>query len=153
MEPKPNPEKNPIMKKIFVLVIVLILLAMAVTPALAAGGPHSGNAHGARLRARNSATATFALSGTIASLDSAARTVTVKVVSGNSLVKAYIGQNLTTQTNDSTRFLQRNPDGHATTINFADLVVGQKVSVNGVLANNVWTATRITVGAKLIHLP
>jgi hypothetical protein len=38
-------------------------------------------------------------------------------------------------------------------ITFADLAVGQKVSVSGTVANNVWTVARITVGADLIHLP
>ena len=31
--------------------------------------------------------------------------------------------------------------------------IGQKVSVSGTVANNVWTATRITVGVNLVHLP
>ena len=35
----------------------------------------------------------------------------------------------------------------------SNFAVGQKVSVNGKLANSVWTASRITVGAKLIHQP
>jgi hypothetical protein len=146
-------ERNPMMKKYFVLTLVVVLLAIAVTPVLAAGGSRGGNAYSARLDARNGATTTFALAGTIASLDPAASTVTVKVVSGNLLVKSYIIQNLTIQTNDSTRFLLRNPDGVATPITFTDLVVGQKVSVNGVLANSVWTATRITADAKLVRLP
>jgi hypothetical protein len=141
------------MKKLFVLSLVLMLLATAVTPALAAGGQRGGDSLNARRGARNGATTTFALAGTIASLDPAARSVTVKLASGNSLVKGYIGQNLTIQTNDSTRFLLRNPGGSATPIAFADLVVGQKVSVNGELVNSVWAATRITAGAKLVRLP
>jgi hypothetical protein len=131
----------------------VVLLAIAVTPALAAGGPQGGIARSTGLVARKGATTTFALAGTITGLDADARTVTVKVASGNYLVKGVIGQNLTIQTNDSTRFLLRNPDGSATPITFADLVVGQKISVNGNLANNVWTATRITAGAKLVRLP
>jgi hypothetical protein len=141
------------MKKLFLLTLVLALLAIAVTPALAAGGPQGGNAHSARSGARNRATSTFSLAGTITSVDIAARTVTVKVLSGNLLVKPYLTQNLTIQTNDSTRFLLRNPDGVATPITFAELVAGQKVSVNGTTANSVWTATRITVDAKLVQLP
>ena len=145
------------MKKLLVLTLVVALLAIAVAPAMAAGGRYGENAHGARRSAgngaRNSAAATFALAGTIASLDPANRTVTVKVASGNIAVKDDIGQSLTIQTVDATRFLLRNPDGAATPISFADLAVGQKVSVNGKLANSVWTASRITVGAKLIHQP
>jgi hypothetical protein len=40
-----------------------------------------------------------------------------------------------------------------TTIGFADLKVGQQASANGTAANNVWTASRITVGASLGCLP
>jgi hypothetical protein len=141
------------MKKLFILTVLMVLLAIAVTPALAAGGPHGGYARGAGMGAGKNAPANLALAGTIASLDPGAQTVTVKVVSGNILVKDYIGQNLTFQTNDSTRFLLRNQDGYATPVTFSDLVVDQKVSVNGELANGVWTATRITIGAKLVHLP
>jgi hypothetical protein len=141
------------MKKLFVLTLVLMLLAMAVTPALAAGGTRGGNVYSARLNARNGATTTFSLAGTIASLDPAAHSVTVKVASGSILVKASISQNLSIQTNDSTRFLLRNPDGYALPITFTELGVGQNVSVNGELANSVWTASRITAAAKLVHLP
>jgi len=141
------------MKKFFVLTLVLALLAVTVIPALAAGGAPAGNGRGGGGGTGKGGNAPFALAGTIASLDPAARTVTVTVACGNKLVKLFIGQNLTIQTTDATRFLLRNPDSTATPITFADLAVGQKVSVYGQLANNVWTASRITVGADLTCLP
>jgi Domain of unknown function (DUF5666) len=141
------------MKKLFALALVLMLLAIAVAPALAAGGPRAGNDSSGRGFAAKGGNAPFALAGTIASLDPATRTVTMTVVCGNKLIKPYIGQTLTIQTTDATRFLLRNPGGTATSITFTELAVGQKVSANGQLANNVWTAGRITVGAELTCLP
>ncbi len=138
------------MKKLFVLTIVLALVALTVVPALAAGSPPEakGCVNGFCLQK-----APFALVGTIANLDPDTRTVTVTVVCGNLLVKPFIGENLTLQTTDATRFLQRVPGSTAIPITFEDLAVGQKVSSYGVLVNGIWTAGRITVGAKLNCLP
>ena len=138
------------MKKFTTLMLVLILLAVTVTPALAAGNPPPGKGGGGSGKGGK---APFALAGTIASLDPAAGTITVTVVCGNKLTRPYIGQSLTIQTNAATRFLLRNADGVATPITFADLVVGQKVSINGQFGNNVWTASRVTVGADLTCQP
>lgn len=65
------------------------------------------------------------------------------------LVKPFTGQSLSVQPNMARRFLLCNPPGAATPITFANLVVGQKISVEGQSANNAWTASRITVGAVL----
>jgi hypothetical protein len=146
-------ERNQIMKKLIVLTLVLSLLAITIVPAFAAASTPARIKRGGGAGTGKGGNAPFALAGTIASLDPVARTVTVTVVSGNKLVKPYIGQNLTLQTSDATRFLLRNPDSTATLITFADLAVGQKVSANGQLANNVWTVSRITVGAELTCLP
>jgi hypothetical protein len=141
------------MKKYFVLVLVLVLLAVTVIPAYAANGTRARNGHGDGNSFGKGPKMPFALAGIIASIDPDARTVTVTVACGNKLVKPYIGQALTLQTTDATRFLLRNPDGYATPITFAELAVDQKISSNGRLANNVWTADRITVGADLNCLP
>ncbi len=125
------------MKKAAYLLIVIGLLAATALPALAAGGPPPG---GQRVRGP------FALAGTIT--DISETVVTVQVVCGNRLVKAYIGQSLPLQTTPTTRYLLKTPAG-AVPITFADLQVGQNVSVNGTLVNNVWAASRITVGAAL----
>jgi len=133
------------MKKLFVLLAVFALAFAAVTPAFAAGkGP--GGGQGSQKGPRG----TFALVGTISAIGS--NTVTVQVIRGNNLVKPYIGTPVTVTVSSATRYLYR--DGATTTtISFADLKVGQPVSVNGTLANSVWIATRITVGASLSCLP
>jgi hypothetical protein len=141
------------MKKLIVLTLVLSLLAITIVPAFAAASTPARIKRGDGAGTGKGGNAPFALAGTIASLDPVARTVTVTVACGNKLVKSFIGQNLTIQTTDTTRFLLRNPDSTATPITFADLAVGQKVSVNGQFANNVWIASRITVGADQTCLP
>jgi hypothetical protein len=118
------------------LALVLGLLLAAVSPAMAASprGPRG----------------VFALAGKITALGDG--TVTVKVLAGNKLVKPYRGQELTVTVTEATRYLLK--EGTTVTpITFADLKVGDKVSVNGRVANQVWTATRITVGARLVHFP
>lgn len=128
------------MKKFMMIAMLVVLLLMSVTTAFAAGGPIVERGRGP-----------FTLTGTITAIDGG--TITVKVVAGNRLVKSYIGQEAPVLTTATTVILQRNPDGVATRLTLADLAVGQNVSVSGrVVAGNL-TATRITVGAKLLHLP
>jgi heme/copper-type cytochrome/quinol oxidase subunit 2 len=141
------------MKKFVIFTLVLVLLAVSVVPAYAASQTRGKHGNVNKNQVKQHGKMPFALAGTIASLDPVAGTVTVTVVCGNKLVKPYIGQDLTLQTINTTRFLLRNPDGTATPITFDDLVVGQNVSSNGKLADNVWTANRITVGADLNCLP
>ena len=141
------------MKKLIILTLVLVLLAVSVVPAYAASRTRDQNGAGNKIQVKPHGKMPFALAGTIASIDPLARTVTVTVACGNKVVKPYIGQDLILQTTAATRFLLRNPDGKATPITFEDLAVGQNVSANGKLADNVWTASRITVGASLICLP
>ena len=118
------------MKRWMLFVLVLGMLFASVSPAMAAGpGPRG----------------TFALSGKITSIGDGS--VTVQVLAGNVLVKPYLTKDVTVVVTTSTRFLLK--DG--TVIAFADLKVGDAVSVNGTVVNQVWTASRITVGAKLIH--
>jgi len=134
------------MKKLFILTLVLVLLASMAIPAFAAGpGRAGGRGKGGK--------APFALSGVIAGIDPTAGTVTVTVACGNKLAKPYLDQPLNLQTTSTTRFLLRNLDSKATKITLNHLEVGQKVSVQGRVANNVWTATRLTVGAELTCLP
>ena len=124
------------MKKLIVLGLVLSVMLLTVTQALAAG-PRGGK--------ERIGGGSFSLVGTITALDSAARTVTVQVESGNKLVKPYIGTALTIGTGQATRFLLRNIDGKASLITFNDLTIGQHISVQGRFAQNIWTALRITV--------
>lgn len=132
------------MKKIAWLCVIVGLLAVTAMPTLAAGGPPPGG------KSSKGARAPFALAGTITEISGTG--VTVQVVSGNRLVKDYIGQSLPLQTTSKTRYLLKTPSG-TVPITFADLEVGQDISVNGTLADNVWTANRITVGASLVHQP
>jgi hypothetical protein len=90
------------------------------------------------------------MSGTIAAIGN--NTVTIDVVRGNKLIQPYLGTQVTVTMTPQTRYLHT--DGTTTTtIGFADLQVGQQVSLHGTVANNVWTVSRVTVGASLSCLP
>jgi hypothetical protein len=104
-------------------------------PTLAAGGPPP-------VRGKSGS---LTLAGVITA-------VMVQVTGSNPMVREYVGQTLGLQTTSSTRYLLKTDTG-TVPITFADLTIGQKVSASGMVANNVWTAMRITVGADLIHLP
>ena len=128
------------MRKLTVALLVLVVLTATAMPALAAGGPPP-------VRGKSGS---FTLAGDITAISGT--TVTVQVSGGNPIVREYVGQSLTLQTTSSTRYLLKTDTG-TVPITFADLAVGQKVSASGKVANNVWTAARITVGAALVHLP
>jgi uncharacterized membrane protein len=130
------------MKKLLISLLVVTLLLTAAAPALAARGPQPPFKNRGAL---------FNLTGFITAIDGT--TVTVQVVAGNPIVKPFIGQTVNIQTTAQTRFLLQNADGTATPITFDYLEVGQGISVQGQLINEVWTANRITVGAKLEHIP
>lgn len=130
------------MKKVLLMLVLLIFLTVSVSSAYAAGNPPRDGTRGRK---------PFTLVGTITAIEN--NTVTVRVVVGNRLVKRYYGQELPLQTNAATRFLMKGTDGVVYPITFEDLEVGQNVSVNGILTGDDWVAARITVGARLIHLP
>jgi hypothetical protein len=127
------------MKKWIVSLLVLAMLSVTVIPALAAPETIAKTPKGV-----------FALVGRITAIGT--DTVTIKVITGNILVKPYIGKELTVTVTAATRYLFKTGTT-ITPITFADLKVGQPVSANGKTANNIWTATRITVGAALKYLP
>jgi hypothetical protein len=130
------------MKKIFSVSLALFLLVVTVMPALAASEP------------ARAPRGPFALVGTISAIDPASGTVTVNVLKGNKLVQPYLGQSVVLNTTAGTRYLLKvSATAVATRITFADLKMGDPVSVNGTLANGIWTATRITVGASLSCFP
>jgi len=125
------------MKKLFVVALALVLALTTVAPAFAAGVPRG----------------TFTLVAVISAIDPVSGAVSISVIKGNTLVKPHIGQSIALTTTVKTRyFYKSSTTAAATPITFADLKVGNAVSVNGTLANGVWTATRITVGAKLTCL-
>lgn len=123
------------MKRWLLFVLLFGLLIATVMPVSAAGnGPRS----------------IFTLAGKVTAI--AENTVTIEVLAGNRLVKPYLARELVVTVTDATRFLFT--DGTVTMpITFEDLKVGDAVSAHGTLANAVWTASRITVGANLIHHP
>jgi hypothetical protein len=143
------------MKKIVILLVVLVMVFAFTIPAAAGGyGPGGGNGSAGTGpgvgQGQQGARGTFMMAGTIAALGT--DTVTINVIHGNKLVQPYIGTQVTVTVTPQTRYLLKNGTT-VTTIGFGDLKVGQKVSVYGIFANNVWTASRITVGASLNCLP
>jgi hypothetical protein len=158
------------MKKALVILLAVTLLAVTFVPAYAGGnGPGRGGSGGATTgtgtgtgtgtQTRQKAPrGTFAFTGTITAISSDpisnARTVTVQVIAANFLAQPFIGTPVVVTVTDQTRFLLRtSTTSTATVITFANLVIGQPVSVNGIVAGNIWTAQRITVGATLSCLP
>ena len=130
------------MKKLLSISIALFLLAVTVLPVLAASEP------------ARAPRGPFALVGKISAIDAASGTVTVNVLKGNKLVQPFVGQSVVLKTTATTRYLLKtSATAVATPIKFADLKVGDPVSVNGTLANGTWTAARITVGASLSCFP
>jgi len=121
------------MKRLLPFVFLFVLLFATVVPVSAAGyGPRS--------------TFTFVGNITVIGTD----TVTVQVLAGNKLAQPNVDQAFTVTVTPSTRYLLN--DGTVVVpITFTDLKVGDPVSVYGTLVENVWLASRITVGAKLIH--
>lgn len=127
------------MKRLIILLLAGVIVAGIAAPALAAG-----NQPPKRMP--------FNLVGRITAVDTAAATVSVEVLRGNRLVKPFIGKTVTVQVTTDTRLL-RKAEPEAVPITLADLTVGDAVSGQGVLSNGVWTARRITVGAKLSGQP
>ena len=116
------------MKKLLVVTLVLFLLAITVMPVFAAGPSRAPRGP-------------FTLVGTISTIDPATGAVTVNVLKGNKLAQPFIGQSVTLKTAAATIYL-RKTTATATRITFADLKVGDPVSVSGNLLNGVWTAAR-----------
>jgi len=123
------------MKRWLLFVLLLGLVCATVLPVSAAGnGPRSN----------------FTLTGKIVAISDG--TVTVQVLAGSKPVRPYLKQDVKVTVTNTTRILELVGD-IAVPITFGELEVGDPVSVHGVLVDGVWTASRITVGAKLIHFP
>jgi len=122
------------MKRWLLFVLLLGLLFATALPVSAAGNGRSN----------------FTLAGRITAIGD--DTVTIEFLSGNKTVKPYLDSEWPVTVTGSTRYLLK--DGDLTVpITFADLKEDDLVSVHGTFVGNVWTASRITVGAKLIHFP
>ena len=128
-------------KRLVILTMVALVTLVAATPALARGGGHGGNGGGGGGRPL------FALVGTIAAIGE--NTITVDVVDGNRFVVPYIGGELTVQLTNSTGFFEWTPDGREP-IAFEDVTVGDTTSIHGTVADNVFTADRVTVDVPCV---
>jgi hypothetical protein len=162
------------MKKLSVVIVVVAMLALSVVPAFAAGGPSANRGTGSGTCTGTQAgpyagnwanysggvqqvgfgiRTPYALSGTITAVNADAQTITVSVACGNTKVKSFIGEDVTVNISSSTSLLLRNADATATPIDFAYLAAGQTISSHGSLSGEVFTASRVTVGAVLTCLP
>lgn len=154
------------MKKWIVLFVVVVLTVVIIVPAFAKGnGPFGGGNGGGTSGittgygiltgsgtgfAQQGSQSIFIMEGTISAIGT--DSVTIDVYRGNKLVQPYLGTQVTVTVTTLTRYLLRN--GTTTTvISLSDLSIGQPVSVYGTLADNIWTTSRITVGAALLCLP
>lgn len=128
------------MKKWLGIMFVLALIAMSAVPALAKGGV-AGNTAG-RALPEETGNNLYALSGTITAIDPIARTVTVWIKTGNTLIKPYEGTEIVLQTTEYTAYeLSHSP----TSLTFENLRVGFQISSFGHLIDGFWVADRITV--------
>jgi hypothetical protein len=84
--------------------------------------------------------------GTIAAIGT--DTLTIEVIAGNKLVQGSIGTQVIVTVVPETRYLLKTGIMVAP-ITFSGLQMGQKVSLNGIFADNTLTAFRVTVGANL----
>ncbi len=126
------------MKRWLLFVLLFGLLFATVVPVSAAGNGRSN----------------FTLVGWLRGVDVEGKTVTIEVVRGNKLAQPEIGNKELTISVAYARILYN--DGIVVTkIEISELFghIGEPVSVHGTYTNGVWTVSRITVGAKLIHFP
>jgi len=130
-------------RRLFVMAMVVLMLATAA-PALAdgRGEGHPGGDQNRHQRARQP----FALVGTITGVDT--DTITVEVQSGNRYAKPYVGQELSIQVTGSTRTMRWTSAG-SVPISLADLSVGDSASINGLLSEDTFTATRVTIDVPM----
>jgi hypothetical protein len=125
------------MKKILIISTLLVLLSLTAIPALA-----HGQVQPIPLQAPPQV---YGLNGRITAVDTAARTVTVKVWSGNWLAREYKGKEVTLKATDYTRFQQKLEDCTVVPADFEDLKVGQRITASGRVVNEVWRIWRITI--------
>ena len=125
------------MKKWVVFALTLALVVTTAVPAFA--GRHVQN-EPARV-SEDTGYSLYALSGRITAIDPVARTVTVWIKNGNTLLKEYEGTEIVLYTTEETAYeVSHSP----TTISFEQLRVGFEISSIGHLVDGFWVADRIT---------
>lgn len=123
-------------KALWISIVVVGLLAMTVAPAAAGGDNNQRRWQGN----------VFGLVGEVTAVDAGTGTITVLVRAGNRLVKDYIGEELTVETDDDTLFLIYG-DPKCTIGDFTDVAVGADVSMNGLVdEDGTFLARRVTIG-------
>ena len=127
------------MKRWLLFVLLLGLLFTTVLPVSAAGNGRSN----------------FTLVGWLRGVDVDGKTVTIEVVRGNKVAQFEIGNKGLPISADNARLLYNDGINVSEIEDISDLVdfINEPVSVHGTYTNEAWTASRITVGAKLIHFP
>jgi len=151
------------MKKNLVLILVVVLTFALVIPVAAKGPGPGGNGPNNPDGTNGTQTAysqkqqgprqTFAMVGTIASIDELNMTLTINVINGNKLFQDSGLDVITVSVVETTRFLLQT-GRIGVPITFAELKEGQPVSLNGIVIVDEfdiesWTAYRVTVGAYL----
>jgi hypothetical protein len=127
------------MKRILLLALVLLLTTVSAVPVLA--------------EAQNTVAAApqgaFSLVGKITAKGN--QSITVKVWWGNTLVQQYKGQELEIQVDENTLYFFKQGT-IVEPISFSELAVGQRVRVTGDTAEDVWTASKVTVQGAFFSL-
>ncbi len=116
-------------RTLWVVVLLLVALGMLAAPALAAP------------KGRSRGPQPYSLVGQVVGVNTTDKTVTVTVLSGNAVVRPFVGQQQALHTNDRTRFL---PAG--TTL--ASLAAGTRISSMGLFAGETFSASQIIVLPK-----
>lgn len=155
---KRKKEKN--MKRMIVVLLVLIIAMAAFIPVGAQGGSN-GNGTGGTGSTGGSGTGQvrngwFTMTGTVVGLNTQTRTVTMYVIRTNTLARTMIGQQvqirLTLQTRYAYNYRVQNRT-RTQTSTMSALQVGQSINVQGNVYNQVWTCSRLTIGASMGVLP
>jgi Domain of unknown function (DUF5666) len=141
-------EPSDMKKRLAILALVAVVTLVAVAPALASG-PRQGRGQvfeEQKQMGKPPSQQLFTLVGTITAIDGGA--ITIQVRSGNRPVRPYVGQELTVQLTENTRYRQWTPNG-CVPIDLVDVSVGDTVSVQGVVGDDTFVARRVTIDVPL----
>ena len=135
-------------KKLVVLMLVALVGLAAAAPALAAGrGGDADNRHAdGNQRPRLPGRQYFTLVGIITEVSG--DTITVEVYHGNRFVKPYIGLELAVQVNAGTEYRRWTPTG-CVPIDPDEVTVGDTTSIHGMVSDETFVASRVTVDVPL----
>jgi hypothetical protein len=142
------------MKRMLVVLLVLIVALAAFIPVGAQGGVNGNGTGGSGSgQVRNG---WFTMTGTVMGINTQTRTVTMYVIRTNTLARAMIGQQVQVRLTTRTQFMYNTRSQNRTqtrTTTMSTLRVGQPINVQGMVTNQVWNCSRLTIGASLNALP